>query len=378
MWTHKKLLQFEGESTPYLIIDLAIIEENYHTLKSALPPNSKIYYSVKANPSKPILKKIASLGSCFDIASIFELDQVLALGVSPNRISYGSTIKKEKDIAYAFEKGIRLYACDSEIELEKQSRAAPGSDVFFRLTTDGVGADWPLSNKFGSHPRMISKLICQVEDLGLNNRGLSFHVGSQQRDIGKWDDAISHCHHLFQTAREKGIELNLINLGGGLPSSYLYPAQSLKRYISEIYRFIEEDFGTNIPETIVEPGRALVGDAGVILSEIVLISKKSSSDLYNWVYLDVGIFGGLIEALGESIKYPIYSDRQAPMRKVILAGPTCDSMDILYQNHKYELPENIKVGDKLYIYSTGAYTTSYASVEFNGFPPLKSFYLSGE
>ena len=113
----------------------------------------------------------------------------------------------------------------------------------------------------------------------------------------------------------------------------------------------------------------------MIISEIVLIAKKTASDLYNWVYLDVGMFGGLIETLGESIKYPIYSSRKGPPKKVILAGPTCDSMDILYQHHKYELPEDIQVGDKLSIYSTGAYTTSYASVEFNGFPPLKSFYL---
>lgn len=375
MWTLKQLSQFDGESTPYLIVNLAIVEENYLKLKKTLPPNGKIYYSVKANPGEPILKKLASLGSFFDVASIFELDKVLALGVSPIRISYGNTIKKEKDIAYAFKKGITLYACDSEIELEKQARSAPGSDIFFRLATDGSGADWPLSKKFGSHPRMLSKLIIKAKELGLNNRGLSFHVGSQQRDIGQWNNAINHCHHLFQTAEKKGIKLNLINLGGGLPANYLYPTQSLTRYISEIYRFIEEDFGPKIPETIVEPGRALVGDAGVILSEIVLISKKSSSDLYNWVYLDVGIFGGLIEALGESIKYPIYSNRSGRPKKVILAGPTCDSMDILYQNHKYELPGDIKVGDKLYIYSTGAYTTSYASVEFNGFPPLRSFYI---
>ena len=375
MWTSKQLSTFENESTPYLIIDLNIVEYNYKTLRSALPDNANIYYSVKANPAQPIIKKLAELGSHFDVASVFELDKVLACGVLPQRLSYGNTIKKEKDIKYAFQKGVTLYACDSQAELEKQAKVAPGSDVFFRIITDGSGADWPLSKKFGSHPRMIANLIDKAKALGLNSRGISFHVGSQQRDIGQWNDAIAHCHHLFQIAKERGITLSLINLGGGLPTNYLYETQPLKVYVSEIYRFLREDFGTDIPETIIEPGRALVGDAGVLVSEIVLISKKASSDLHNWVYLDVGIFGGLVEALGESIKYPIRSNRRGPHEKVILAGPTCDSMDVLYQSHKYELPEDIQIGDKLFIYSTGAYTTSYSSVEFNGFPPLKSFYL---
>ncbi len=375
MWTLEKLSAFENESTPYLVVDLTVVERNYKALASVLPKSAKIYYSVKANPGQPIIKKLADLGAYFDIASVFELDKVLACGVAPSRLSYGNTIKKEKDIAYAFKKGITLYACDSQAELEKQARVAPGTDVFFRIITDGSGADWPLSKKFGSHPLMITNLIDKAKKLGLNSRGISFHVGSQQRDIGQWNNAIAHCYHLFKMAKERGVSLNLINLGGGLPTSYLYATQPLTTYISEIYRFLKEDFGEDIPETIIEPGRALVGDAGVLVSEIVLISKKASSDLYNWVYLDVGIFGGLVEALGESIKYPIRCNRQGTAKKVILAGPTCDSMDVLYQDHKYELPEDIQIGDKLFIYSTGAYTTSYSSVEFNGFPPLKSFYL---
>ena len=373
-WSKDKLDPFLDRETPFLIIDLDRLKDNYKILKASLPNNGKIYYSVKANPSEAIIKTLSDLGSCFDVASRYELDRVINLGVEPERISYGNTIKKEKDIQYAFQNGVSLFACDSLLELEKQARVAPGSSVFFRITTDGSGADWPLSKKFGGHPELILKLISKAASLGLNNRGVSFHVGSQQRDIGQWDNAIAHCKHIFEAARAKNIPLNLINLGGGLPSNYLYETQPLSTYLSEIYRFLKEDFGS-IPETIIEPGRALVGDIGVLVCEIVLISKKSSSDLHNWVYLDVGIFGGLIEALGEAIKYPIHSEKTGNLKKVILAGPTCDSMDILYQNHKYQLPNNIEIGDRLYIYSTGAYTTSYSSIEFNGFPPLKSYYI---
>ena len=254
LWPPQVLAKFNGEETPYLIVDLDIVALNYKTLRASLPDNGHIYYSVKANPAGPILQKLASLGSRFDIASTFELDKVLALGVGAGRISYGSTIKKEKDIAYAFKKGIRLYACDSETELEKQARVAPGSDVFFRITTDGSGADWPLSKKFGSHPQMVAKLIYQAQKLGLNSRGLSFHVGSQQRDIGQWDNAIAHCRHLFHIARKKGIDLNLINLGGGLPTKYLHETQPLSTYISEIYRFIREDFGGTFPKPSLSRG----------------------------------------------------------------------------------------------------------------------------
>ena len=202
--------------------------------------------------------------------------------------------------------------------------------------------------------------------------GISFHVGSQQRDIGQWDNAIAQSNYLFTALKEAGIELKMINLGGGFPANYLEPTPALDIYAQEIKRFLDEDFGDNMPEIFVEPGRYLVGDAGVIVTEVILTEKKARFNPYKWVFLDIGMFGGLIETLGEAIKYPIYSEKKGKEEKVILAGPTCDSMDILYENYKYKLPASLKPGDKLYIFTTGAYTQSYSSVSFNGFPPLKS------
>lgn len=362
----------EGKETPFLVIDLKKVEEKYDELR-AIMPFAKIYYAVKANPNEEVLRMLIRKGSCFDIASPYELDHVLALGADPKKISYGNTIKKEKDIAYAYSKGIRLFATDSDGDLHKIARSAPRSRVFFRILADGSGADWPLSRKFGAHPDTIFNLILLAKELGIEPYGISFHVGSQQRDIGQWDHAIATVRYLFDSAEEKGIQLKMINLGGGFPANYIYPTQETSVYGSEIARFLMEDFGDDLPEVFIEPGRSMAGDSGILITEVALISKKSEANQYAWVYLDVGKFGGLIETLDEAIKYPIYSEKTGPSQEVILAGPTCDSMDVLYENEKYDLPASLEDGDRLYIFTTGAYTQSYSSVFFNGFPPLKAY-----
>lgn len=364
------------KETPFLVIDLWKVARKYQELQDGLP-FAKIYYAVKANPNEQILRMLIDKGACFDIASIHELDQMLRLGVSPDRLSYGNTIKKARDIAYAYQKGVRLFATDSDSDVLKIAANAPGSRVFFRILTDGSGADWPLSRKFGAHPDTIYRIILSAAELGLDPYGISFHVGSQQRDIGQWDHAIATCKYLFDATREQGIALRMINLGGGFPANYRAPTLATEVYTREITRFLQEDFGDDLPDVFVEPGRFLAGDAGILVTEVVLIAKKSEFNQYNWVYLDVGKFGGLIETLDEAIKYPIYSERTGPCQHVILAGPTCDSVDILYENEKYELPADIEEGDLLYFFTTGAYTQSYCSVNFNGFPPLKA-YVFGE
>ena len=363
------------KDTPCLVIDLHRIAAKYDELHQSLP-YAKIYYAIKANPHDEVLRLLIDRGCCFDFASIYEMDQALRLGATPDRLSYGNTIKKERDIAYAFSKGVRLFATDSDHDLQKLARQAPGSRVFFRILTDGSGADWPLSRKFGAHPDAVYRLILQAADLGLQPYGISFHVGSQQRDIGQWDHAIAHCRYLFDAVREKGISLSMINLGGGFPAEYVAPTQSTATYAQEITRFLREDFGDNFPEILVEPGRFIAGDAGVLFTEVVLISRKSGVSPNRWIYFDVGKFNGLIETMDESIRYPIYSEKSGPTEEAILAGPTCDSMDILYEHGKYALPLALTEGDRVSILTTGAYAQSYFAVNFNGFPPLQMHILN--
>jgi ornithine decarboxylase len=367
----------EGFETPNIFVNLDKIESYYKQLTSTFPYGN-VYYAVKANPGVPVIKLLNGMGSSFDIASRYELDKVLAQGVSPEKLSYGNTIKKAADVAYFYEKGVRLFATDSKEDLKNIGKYAPGSKIYVRILIENSStADWPLSRKFGCHPDMAYYLLVKAKEIGLVPYGISFHVGSQQRDIGQWNDAIAKTKYLFQSLEEEeDIKLEMINMGGGFPSHYLQPTNELSEYASEITRYLEDDF-EDIPRIILEPGRSLTGDSGIMTSEIVLVSRKNNTSLSRWVYLDCGLFNGLIETMGEAIKYPVVTDKDGGKDgEVILAGPTCDSADIMYEDAKYKLPLDLKSGDKIYWLSTGAYTSSYASVGFNGFPPIKTYYYN--
>ncbi|HMR30385.1 MAG TPA: type III PLP-dependent enzyme [Geminicoccaceae bacterium] len=361
-------------ATPCLVVDLDRVEDNYLALESALP-EAQIYYAVKANPAPEILKRLVALGACFDVASVAEIEAVLAVGADPAGISYGNTIKKERDIARAAELGVRLFAFDAEGELEKIARAAPGARVFCRILTSGEGAEWPLSRKFGCAPAQAVELLRRAAGLPVVPWGVSFHVGSQQRDPGQWDAAIETVADIFRRLDQDGIELGMVNLGGGFPTEYRQGVPTPEAYGLAIRGSVHHHFGNRLPHLIMEPGRGLVGDAGVIETEVVLIARKGVEDSRRWVYLDVGKFGGLAETMDEAIQYPVESHRDGDSEAVILAGPTCDSADVLYERADYRLPLSLEIGDRLRIRATGAYTSTYSSVGFNGFAPLPSYYV---
>ena len=371
----RKFIRRRREDGPCVVVDLEVIRENYLAFAKALP-DTRVFYAVKANPAPEILKLLADLGSSFDTASTGEIDMVLAAGATADRISYGNTIKKESDIGRAYEQGVRLFAADCEAEVEKIARVAPGSKVFCRILCDGTGAEWPLSRKFGCVPEMAPRVLEHAHRLGLVAHGISFHVGSQQNDVKAWDKALASAAAIFRDMSERGITLSMVNLGGGFPARLRPNVPKVQDYGRAIFKALRKHFGNRIPETIIEPGRGLVGDAGMIEAEVVLISKKSDDDNVRWVYLDIGKFGGLAETMEEAIRYPIRTprdgDKTAPC---IIAGPTCDSADVLYEKTPYPLPVSLEIGDKLLIEATGAYTTTYSSVAFNGFPPLKSYVI---
>jgi len=369
----REFLKHRKDEGPCLVVDLDIVRENYLSFAKSLP-DSKVFYAVKANPAPDILKLLVELGACFDVASVSETQAVLAAGALPERISYGNTIKKERDIALAYRSGIRLFAFDSAFELDKLARAAPGAQVFCRILVACEGAEWPLSRKFGCGPEMAVELLRRARELGLDPYGVSFHVGSQQTDLAQWDGAVGRAAEMFSLLAAADIELRMINVGGGFPAHYRSDVPAIDGYARAVMAAITRHFGNHLPEIIVEPGRSLVGDAGIIQSEVVLIAEKGSADGRRWVYLDVGKFNGLAETMDESIKYRITTPGRAGVSgPVVLAGPTCDSADILYEHTEYRLPLGLEVGDKVEILSTGAYTASYASVGFNGFEPIRTY-----
>lgn len=368
-----RFLAEENPPTPCLVMDLDLVRQNYEALAAALP-SASIFYAMKANPAPEIMSMLAGMGSSFDTASIYEVREALAAGAAPERISFGNTIKKEREIAEAYAKGVRLFAFDSEGELQKLAAAAPGAKVYCRLRfLASETADWPLGGKFGCSLEMAGDLLVQAKGLGLDPYGVSFHVGSQQRDVGEWDVAVGRAAMLFTDLRERGVDLRLLNVGGGFPASYRSEAASHEQHAAALTAALHKHFGNRLPQILIEPGRSLVGDAGLIRSEVILVAHKAY-DGPRWVYLDIGKFGGLIETMDEAIKYRIATSKDGgPTSRAVLAGPTCDEVDVLYEETPYELPDDLRPGDTVDFLSAGAYTATYSSVGFNGLPPLKTY-----
>ena len=354
---------------PTLVIDTESVARQYAALAQGLG-RARIHYAVKTNPAAPILRTLAELGSRFDAASRAEIEMCLAAGAGPEDVSFGNTIKKPADIAWAFERGIRIFAADAEEELEKLAVHAPGASVYIRLIVENCQADWPLTRKFGCAPSKAPALLDMARRLGLIPVGLSFHVGSQTRRAEMWAPVLDQVAEVWTEARAQGHDLHLLNIGGGFPAFYGTEIDAPQVYAEAVMRQISARFGSDI-DVMAEPGRGLVAEAGAIAAEVVLVSRKSDSDLHRWLFLDIGRFSGLAETEGEAIRYQFLTGRDHEATgPCILAGPSCDSADVLYEKRPVDLPLGLRAGDRIVIRNCGAYTSTYASVGFNGFPPL--------
>lgn len=369
-------LASEKPETPCLVIDVDEVTHN-HDKFATHAPWAEVFYAVKANPAAPVLKRLNELGASFDAASPAEIKACMDVGVPAARISYGNTVKKRADIAWAFEQGVELFAFDSSAEIEKLAEVAPGAKVFCRLVVANDGARWPLSRKFGCAPDEAQQMLLKARDAGLVPYGLSFHVGSQQIEPDRWREGISWCGTIFNRLAEEGVQLEMVNLGGGFPVIYRDDAGfELSTVFGAIDRALSDFFPDKRPRVMAEPGRAIVATAGKLCTEVVLSTERSYGGWQRWVYLDVGRYGGLAETEGEAILYPLeVPEGSGETSSAVLAGPTCDSHDVLYEHATYEIPVGIKPGDRLVFCNAGAYTTTYASIGFNGFSPLKEFFV---
>ena len=371
----ENLLANSSVATPCLVLDQQRVAINYQAFRRHMPKMTP-YYAVKANPHPAFLTMLVAEGAFFDCASVQEIIMVLNAGATADHIAYGSTIKKAADIAKAYQIGVRQFAFDAAEELQKIADHAPCAMVVCRILTNdnGSGAQWPLSRKFGCDSVMAAELLIKAEELGLVPRGVSFHVGSQQLDVNAWDAAISQSASIFAAVHARGLNLDILNLGGGFPTAFnQQKTPGLEAYNAAIMASIERHFGDEVPHLLIEPGRALVGDAGVIVAEVVLVSTKSANETQRWVYLDVGRFHGLAETEGEAIRYRISVPGRATSETVqaVIAGPTCDSVDTLYERNPMPMPIDLAAGDIVLVHDTGAYTSTYSSVGFNGLGPLQ-------
>lgn len=354
---------------PTLVIDRARVAAQYDALATGLA-GARIHYAVKANPAPELIGLLVQKGSRFDAASRGEIELCLSQGARGCDISFGNTVKKPADIAFAHANGVTLFAADSEAELDKIRDNAPGARVYLRVIVENSSADWPLSRKFGVAPAALPDLLDYARQQGVTVAGLSFHVGSQTRKAEFWNPVLDQMADLWHAARAAGHDLTVLNLGGGFPASYEKKVGDARSYAASVMVAVTARFG-DVEYIMAEPGRGLVAEAGHIAAEVLLVSRKSPDDLHRWVYLDIGMFSGLAETMGEAIRYRIETPRDgSEMGPCVLAGPSCDSADILYEQRPVMLPLALQSGDKVMIRNCGAYTSSYSSVGFNGFPPL--------
>lgn len=369
----RRFLDQENPSTPCLVIDLETIRARYRAIHAALP-SVDIFYAVKSNPEADVVGTLVSEGAHFDVASPAEIDLCLARGAAPASISYSNPIKKAADIAYAYSRGVRLFVSDSEQDVRFVAEHAPGSSVLVRILVHSKGSTYPFGNKFGCDPEMATDLLRLAHELGLVPLGVAFHAGSQQLSVDGWDSGIADAALIAAKLRAEGIETSTVNLGGGLPAVYRASTPSLEAFASAIEASVARHFGAVRPRVMIEPGRAISAEAGMIRSSVVLVSRKSYSDERRWVYLDIGRYQGLAETEGEAIAYELRTSRDGgAVGPVVIAGPTCDADDVIYQHTRYDLPLELAAGDHVDILHAGAYTSSYSSVCFNGFPPLATY-----
>jgi len=363
-----RYLDTEKIETPFLLIDKDKVREKT-TMIGRNIKNAKVFYAVKANPDIEILRFLNGLKMGFEIASEGELEILSSIGVEPSRIISSNPVKSLKFLKIAASCRVNHFSFDSMEEVNKIAKFIPDCNVYVRLSVPNEGSEWPLSKKFGVELDDALSLLSYAKDSGLNPVGITFHVGSQCTNIYNWNIALDKAKTLWDISRKKGIELRLLNIGGGYPIKYTKNVVSIEAIEKNVNSLIFERFPEDI-EIQIEPGRAVVGDAGIFVSTVIGKAARGDED---WVYIDVGVFNGLMESVG-GIKYSyiVEGSRQARSRKQwTIAGPSCDSFDVIDKN--VSLPEP-QVGNLMLVLSSGAYTVSYAS-EFNGFSIPKTILI---
>ena len=353
---------------PFLILDTAIVREKARRFRAAMP-RVRPHYAVKANPDRRVVETLVQDGVGCEIASTAELDLLLALGVPATEVFYSNPMKSREAIAYAAGKGVEWFVTDSVGELRRVHEIKPDAKLYLRITTPNIGSDWPLSGKFGAGATETREIIAAAARLGADLAGVTFHVGSQCRNPENWRVGIEKARAVFDAMARAGLRPRLLDIGGGFPVRHVKPIPSIE-VIGEVVNQGIKAFAEDV-QVIAEPGRYLVSDAGYFVCRVLGITTRGGK---RWMHWDAGLFGGVIETT-EGLKFKIRTERSGPDIPWHVAGPTCDSVDVVLRDEP--LPSDLQEGDFIYIRNAGAYTTAYAS-EFNGFPlPETRIFESG-
>lgn len=352
------------KKTPYYRYNTKNIVENYRRFTSAIP-RAAVRYAVKSNSLKEVIKVLSEQGSGFEVASSSELSLLLTCGISPQGVFFSNPVKSPNHISYAFRKGVNVYSYDSSEELDKLAKYAPGCSVILRLRVYEKGSVFSLNSKFGAEEGEAVLLVKKALNLGLHFKGLSFHVGSQSLKLSAWKFAMEKVARVEQALSHQGIAVEAVDLGGGFPWQYrIHKAPSIGEIAQVINPYLDS---LKAKEVYAEPGRFIVASSANLTASIILRTDRLKE---TWLYLDAGTYNALFEAMSFQgpIQYRVGAEGKVrgPMKKFILAGPTCDSIDTITTDAI--LPARLQAGDRLCFYDVGAYTNTL-STGFNGFKP---------
>lgn len=362
--------------TPFLVTDVASIQARYREFVTAFRGRVGVHYAVKCNPSSLVLRALAAEGAGFEIASAYELKLAMKAGAAAEDVLYSNPVRPAAHLRFAAALGLRYYAIDGPGELRKVAAHAPGSAVIARIRVDDGGSRFPLSSKFGADPEVAMRLLRLAPSLGLEPAGLTFHVGSQSTDPTAWARAIEQCGEVMAELAAYGIELELLDIGGGFPATVGADAPTLEDIAVPTLAAIDR-LPVPVRRLVAEPGRVLVADAAVMAATVIGRERRAGRV---WVYLDVGAYNGLMEAAQTAGRWPFplrtsrEDDRTAGRLHCTLTGPTCDSSDTILVDA--DLPDTIEEGDRVYIGSAGAYSLSYTGA-FNGFNAPRDVVIGG-
>jgi len=364
----------ERHGTPLYIVSRDKLLENYRRLDRCLQA-VKLFYAVKANPHAGILEILKNAGAGFDVASRGEIMAAVNAGANPREdLIFADTVKDPRHIAHAFGIGLDDFTFDNLSEVTQIARHAPGANVHVRIMVSNQGSVAHLSDKFGAETTAAVPLLLAARDQGLVPRGVSFHVGSQCLDVNRFLDALDQVRAVFDEAAEHGLKLEMIDIGGGFPVRYRDEDIDIEGMCGVIEQHYRRLFGPEV-QLVAEPGRAIVGDAVILVTKVISESVRQGR---NWLYFDDGTYGSFMEVLLYHMKFPLKTHTHGPLKNYVLAGPTCDSIDVFSRDDEgriaeVELPE-MHLDDLLIAGSMGAYTYS-ESTRFNGFEPPKFVYL---
>jgi ornithine decarboxylase len=344
-----------GHSTPFFLFSKKRIREKYEEFKKQFP-GAHIHYAMKANAEPELLKELAAVGSNFEVASKHELEILQTLKIPAERIVYGTSVKPAEHIAAFKKHGVDRFACDSFPELDKIAAHAPGARVYIRISVDDTGSVFKFSEKFGTEPQNAVALLVRAREIGLVPYGVSFHVGSQASNPKAWAEAIEKVGPILEELKRAGITLEVLDIGGGFPCAYASAEKSIS---------LEEIAGHTLaayknlpyqPELILEPGRGIAAETAILVADIIARVERKE---HTWLFLDVGVYGGLFETMAYqgSTRYRVTNLRpsyDAGEAQFAIAGPTGDSPDVI--TREALLPADVNVGDKLVFHDVGAYS----------------------